>query len=45
MSDKTLFAIASIKPVDEEELLTISGVSAKTAGRYGTQILRIVASG
>ena len=45
MSDKTLLSIASIEPVDEEELLTIAGVSAKTAERYGTQILRIVAGG
>ena len=45
MSDKTLLSIASIEPVDEEELLTISGVSAKTAERYGAQILRIVAGG
>jgi len=45
MTDKTLLSIASIRPVDEEELLTISGVSAKTVQRYGTQILRIVAGG
>jgi len=45
MTDKTLLSIASIKPVDEEELLTISGVSAKTVQRYGTQILRIVSGG
>ncbi len=42
MSDKTLFAIASAKPIDEEELLAISGISAKTAEKYGVQILRLV---
>jgi superfamily II DNA helicase RecQ len=43
MTDKTLVAIAGTQPVDEEELLTISGVSAKMAQRYGAQILRIIA--
>ena len=41
LSDKTLLSIASIRPVDEEELLSISGVGAKAVERYGAQILRI----
>ena len=43
LSDKTLLSIAGIRPVDEEELLTISGIGAKAVERYGAQILRITA--
>ncbi|MEP6537738.1 MAG: DNA topoisomerase 3 [Bryobacteraceae bacterium] len=45
LTDKTLLSIASVEPDNEEELLIISGISAKTVQRYGTQILRIVAGG
>ena len=42
LSDKTLRAIASEKPGNEDELLSISGISAKVGKRYGAQILKIV---
>lgn len=42
MSDKVLHAIADDRPGNEEELLAVSGVSARTGTRYGAQILRIV---
>jgi superfamily II DNA helicase RecQ len=42
LSDKTLHAIASEKPGNEDELLSISGISAKVGQRYGAQILKMV---
>ena len=41
--DRTLVAIARVKPSGEEELLEIPGVGRKKAERYGDDILRIVA--
>jgi ATP-dependent DNA helicase RecQ len=40
--DKTLATIATERPVDMVELLQISGVGEKKAGRYGEDIARIV---
>lgn len=40
--DKTLATIATERPVDLVELLQISGVGEKKAGRYGEDIARIV---
>ena len=40
--DKTLAAIATERPADPGELLQISGVGEKKAGRYGEDIARIV---
>ena len=40
--DKTLATIATERPMDMVELLQISGVGEKKAGRYGDDIARIV---
>jgi len=40
--DKTLATIATERPADATELLQISGVGEKKAGRYGEDIARIV---
>ena len=40
--DKTLATIATARPTDMVELLQISGVGEKKAGRYGEDISRIV---
>ncbi|MHA7900879.1 MAG: DNA helicase RecQ [Henriciella sp.] len=40
--DKTLATIATERPMDTVELLQISGVGEKKAGRYGDDIARIV---
>lgn len=40
--DKTLASIATERPLDMVELLQISGVGEKKAGRYGEDIARIV---
>ena len=40
--DKTLATIAAERPLDQVELLQISGVGEKKAGRYGDDIARIV---
>jgi len=40
--DKTLATIATERPADAAELLQISGVGEKKAGRYGEDIARIV---
>ncbi|MEM6652408.1 MAG: HRDC domain-containing protein, partial [Pseudomonadota bacterium] len=40
--DKTLATIATERPTDVVELLQISGVGEKKAGRYGEDIARIV---
>nr|WP_070961528.1 DNA helicase RecQ [Hyphomonas sp. Mor2] len=40
--DKTLATIATERPIDMVELLQISGVGEKKAGRYGEDIARIV---
>ncbi|MEL6857671.1 MAG: DNA helicase RecQ [Pseudomonadota bacterium] len=40
--DKTLATIATARPADIVELLQISGVGEKKAGRYGEDIARIV---
>ena len=40
--DKTLATIATERPADPAELLQISGVGEKKAGRYGEDIARIV---
>ena len=40
--DKTLATIATERPTDQGELLQISGVGEKKAGRYGEDIARIV---
>ena len=40
--DKTLATIATERPTDQVELLQISGVGEKKAGRYGDDIARIV---
>lgn len=40
--DKTLATIATERPADRVELLQISGVGEKKAGRYGDDIARIV---
>ncbi len=44
LSDKTLQAIAAERPGDEEELLTVPGVSAKIAQRFGLQILKLIST-
>jgi len=41
-NDKTLATIATERPTDMVELLQISGVGEKKAGRYGDDIARIV---
>ena len=40
--DKTLATIATERPADMVELLQISGVGEKKAGRYGEDIARLV---
>ena len=40
--DRTLATIATERPIDQVELLQISGVGEKKAGRYGDDIARIV---
>ena len=40
--DRTLATIATERPLDQVELLQISGVGEKKAGRYGDDIARIV---
>ena len=41
--DRTLAAIAQARPASQESLVTISGVGEKKAGRYATEIARLVA--
>ena len=42
--DRTLNAIVQARPSNEEELLQVSGVGPRLAGKYGARILAIVAS-
>jgi superfamily II DNA helicase RecQ len=42
-SNRTLIAIASVKPVDEDQLAEIAGVGPAFMEKYGGPVLRIVA--
>jgi len=42
-SNRTLTAIATVKPRDEEELLEISGVGPSFMEKHGSEVLRIIA--
>ena len=42
--DRTLNAIVQARPASEEELLQVSGIGPRLAGKYGARILAIVAS-
>ena len=42
--DRTLNAIVQARPSSEEELLQVSGIGPRLAGKYGARILAIVAS-
>jgi superfamily II DNA helicase RecQ len=42
LTDRTLRAIAARMPADETELLSISGVSARIAEKYGAGILHVL---
>ncbi len=41
-SNKTLEAIAQVRPTDVEELLTVSGVGAAKAEKYGAAVLGVI---
>ena len=43
MHDTTLKAIASLRPGDIDELLTVPGLGPVKADRYGTALLALVA--
>jgi ATP-dependent DNA helicase RecQ len=43
-SNRTLIAIATAKPADEDELAAISGVGPSFMSRHGTSVLRIVST-
>jgi ATP-dependent DNA helicase RecQ len=43
-SNRTLIAIATAKPADEDELAAISGVGPSFMSKYGTSVLRIVST-
>ncbi|MCP4659804.1 MAG: RecQ family ATP-dependent DNA helicase, partial [bacterium] len=45
LTDRTLTAIASARPGDEEGLLAVSGVGPASVRKYGEAILEIVAAG
>jgi superfamily II DNA helicase RecQ len=40
--DKTLRAIAALRPLDEESLSQINGMGAKKIEKYGDEVLTIV---
>ena len=40
--DRTLEAIASLRPASEDELLGISGIGPAKVSRYGAEVLEIV---
>ena len=42
--DRTLNAIVQARPSSEEELLQVTGIGPRLAGKYGARILAIVAS-
>ena len=42
LSNRDLRAVASARPRDEEELLTVRGMGPKRVGDYGETILEIV---
>ena len=42
LSDKTLAAICRARPVDEEDLLDISGIGPAKARKYGRKILAVI---
>ncbi|MFL5346174.1 MAG: DNA topoisomerase 3 [Hyalangium sp.] len=42
LTDRVLGAIASVRPVDSEALMSIQGVGPKLIERYGTQLLALV---
>jgi DNA topoisomerase-3 len=44
MNDRTLRAIAGLRPQNEQELLAVPGVGGKFIERYGDQVLAILAS-
>lgn len=43
-SNRTLTAIATVKPLDEESLLGVSGVGPSFMEKYGSEVLRIISS-
>jgi ATP-dependent DNA helicase RecQ len=43
-SNRTLTAIATVKPLDEDSLLGVSGVGPSFMEKYGSEVLRIVSS-
>ena len=42
-TDATLEAIAALRPKNNQELLTISGIGARKLEEYGVEVLAIVA--
>jgi len=44
MHDKTLKQIASIKPTTDQQLLSVEGIGKAKLEKYGSEVLRIVAS-
>lgn len=45
LTDRTLEAIASARPRNEEELLEVHGIGPGIAGKHGAAILKVVAEG
>jgi DNA topoisomerase-3 len=45
LTDRTLLAIASAEPANEEDLLEVPGLGPKAVEKYGADILRIVNAG
>jgi DNA topoisomerase III len=45
LTDRVLGAIAAMRPVDNEALLSIQGVGPKLVERYGSQLLALVGRG
>jgi hypothetical protein len=43
-SNRTLVAIASVKPTDEEQLLEIAGVGPAFMEKYGSDVLRLISN-
>ncbi len=41
LADKTLKGIAALKPRDEQELKTVSGIGPQKLERYGADILKL----
>jgi DNA topoisomerase-3 len=42
LSDRTLRALAALRPATDQELLAVSGIGSGTVAKYGTNICRVV---